>query len=211
MTSWYKSTCDAAGISFLSFSKSALCMLSNFLFCESYLVLSVLPFYKLHIRSVLSFCIKKRESSMSKRYLVDRSKKEGESSSRFRSCAPPCICYIVPGDTHDLCVVCLGAEHARSALEGAVCVHCERLQMHLLRSRKGFHQCFPQCWSRCLRGGAASALLGIASGSVGGNGDGRVPISFPTHQIRWPFTRIGSPLGCYFSPGNGLGASLIFL
>ncbi len=26
---------------------------------------------------------------------------------------------MVPGDTHDLCVVCLGAEHARSALVGA--------------------------------------------------------------------------------------------
>ncbi len=140
MSSCYKSTCDAAGISFLSFSKTALCMLSNFLFCESYLVLSVLPLYKLHIRSILSFCIrkktKKRESSMSKRYLVDCSKKEGESSSRFRSCVPPCGRYMVPGDTHDLCVVCLGVEHARSALEGANCVHCERLQMHLLRSWK---------------------------------------------------------------------------
>ncbi len=73
---------------------------------------------------------------MSKRYLVDRSKKEGESSSRFRSRVPPCGRYMVPGDTHDLCVVCMGAEHARSALEGADCVHCERLSMHFLRSRK---------------------------------------------------------------------------
>ncbi len=73
---------------------------------------------------------------MSKRYLVDRSKKEGESSSRFRSCVPPCGRYMVPGDAHDLCVVCLGAEHARSVLERADCVHCERLSMHLLCSRK---------------------------------------------------------------------------
>ncbi len=73
---------------------------------------------------------------MSKRYLMDRSKKEGESSSRFRSCVPPCGRYMVPGDTHDLCVVCLEAEHARSALEGADCVHCELLPMHLLHSRK---------------------------------------------------------------------------
>ncbi len=51
---------------------------------------------------------------------------------------------------------------------------------------------------------AASALVGITSGSVGGNGDGRVPISFPTHQIRWPISGIGSPLGGYFSPGNRL-------
>ncbi len=43
---------------------------------------------------------------------------------------------MVPGDTHDLCVVCLGAEHARSALEGADCVHCESLPVHSLCSRK---------------------------------------------------------------------------
>ncbi len=77
-------------------------------------MLSVLP-----LRPTLSFCIKTKKDYTSKRYLVDRSKKEGESSSRFRSCVPPCGCYIVPGDTHDLCVVCLGVEHARSALEGA--------------------------------------------------------------------------------------------
>ncbi len=28
-------------------------------------------------------------------------------------------------DTHDLCVMCLGEEHARSVLEGMECVHCE--------------------------------------------------------------------------------------
>ncbi len=43
---------------------------------------------------------------MSKRYLVDRSKKEGDNSSGFRSCVSPCGLYMVPGDTHDLCVVC---------------------------------------------------------------------------------------------------------
>ncbi len=51
-----------------------------------------------------------------------------------------------------------------------------------------FHQRFPWCRSHCRRGRAASALVGIASGSVGGNGDGRVPISFPTSQIRRPFS-----------------------
>ncbi len=53
--------------------------------------------------------------------------------------------------------------------------------------------------------------MGFESGSVGGNGDGRVPISFPTHQIRRPFSGIGSPLCGYFSPRNGLGASPFIL
>ncbi len=28
-------------------------------------------------------------------------------------------------DTHKLCVFCLGDEHARDVLEGAICIHCE--------------------------------------------------------------------------------------
>ncbi len=30
----------------------------------------------------------------------------------------PCKCSMSAGDTHSLCVVCLGAEHAEPALEG---------------------------------------------------------------------------------------------
>lgn len=36
---------------------------------------------------------------------------------------------------HSLCVNCLGAQHARSALEGADCEHCEALPIRVLRSR----------------------------------------------------------------------------
>ncbi len=53
----------------------------------------------------------------------------------------------------------------------------------------------------------ASALVGFVVGSVGGNGDGRVPIAFLTHQIRRPHTGIGSPLGSHFPPGRRLSAS----
>ncbi|KAL0159530.1 hypothetical protein M9458_043255, partial [Cirrhinus mrigala] len=44
--------------------------------------------------------------------------------------------YITSGDTHSMCVVCLGAEHAASALERADCPHCEELPLRTLRSRK---------------------------------------------------------------------------
>ncbi len=54
-------------------------------------------------------------SSMSK---VSAKTNKGESRSRFRLCVPPCPRYITSGDTHSLCVVCLGAKHAESALEG---------------------------------------------------------------------------------------------
>lgn len=47
----------------------------------------------------------------------------------------PCPRYLTGGDTHSLCVNCLGAQHARSALEGADCEHCEALPIRVLRSR----------------------------------------------------------------------------
>ncbi|KAL0165643.1 hypothetical protein M9458_037487, partial [Cirrhinus mrigala] len=52
------------------------------------------------------------------------------------ACVPPCSRYISSGDTHALCVACLGAEHAASALEGGDCPHCDVLPMRLLHSRK---------------------------------------------------------------------------
>ncbi len=37
---------------------------------------------------------------------------------RFRRCVDPCQRCLTLDDTHDLCVMCLGEEHARSVLEG---------------------------------------------------------------------------------------------
>ncbi len=56
------------------------------------------------------------------------------TSKAFRKCVDPCPRYLTPDDTHDCCVFCLGMEHARDVLEGAVCVHCERLSMRKLSS-----------------------------------------------------------------------------
>ncbi len=56
---------------------------------------------------------------------------------RFRLCASPCPRFITGGDTHSLCVACLGAEHARSALEGA---HCVRMSTRSLRSRRALFE-----------------------------------------------------------------------
>ncbi|KAI2646369.1 Transposon Ty3-G Gag-Pol polyprotein [Labeo rohita] len=64
----------------------------------------------------------------------DKTKNVGKPG--FRACVPPCSRYISSGDTHALCVACLGAEHAASALERADCPHCDALPMRLLRSRK---------------------------------------------------------------------------
>ncbi len=56
------------------------------------------------------------------------------TSKAFRKCVDPCPRYLTPDDTHDCCVFCLGMEHARDVLEGAVCVHCERLSVRKLEN-----------------------------------------------------------------------------
>ncbi len=43
----------------------------------------------------------------------------------FKKCVDPRPRYLTPDDTHNLCVFCLGKEHARDVLEGKICVHCE--------------------------------------------------------------------------------------
>ncbi|KAI2654754.1 Transposon Ty3-G Gag-Pol polyprotein [Labeo rohita] len=63
-------------------------------------------------------------------------KHSDKSKPRYKPCVPPCSRFILSGDTHGLCMVCLGADHAESALEGADCPHCERLPLRALRSRK---------------------------------------------------------------------------
>ncbi|KAI2646766.1 Lamina-associated polypeptide 2, isoform alpha [Labeo rohita] len=51
------------------------------------------------------------------------------TSKAFEKCADLCPRFLTPDDTHDLCVICLGKEHARDVLDGAICVHCELLPM----------------------------------------------------------------------------------
>lgn len=57
------------------------------------------------------------------------------SSEQFRQCVHPCPRYISGTDTHQLCVHCLGVQHARAALEGAACSECDKLPLRVLRSR----------------------------------------------------------------------------
>ncbi len=109
------------------------------MFCESYLLL----FVKLHKHS---------SSSMSK--AKSTTKNKGKSRSHYRLCVPPCPRYITSGDTHSLCVVCLGVNHVESAIEAADCPHCEWLPLRKLRSQGvlfqggSLHQHSSRCWPR---------------------------------------------------------------
>ncbi|KAI2654011.1 Aspartate--tRNA(Asp/Asn) ligase [Labeo rohita] len=44
--------------------------------------------------------------------------KTDKSKLLYKPYVPLCSCFIPRGDTHSLCVVCLGVDHAESALEG---------------------------------------------------------------------------------------------
>ncbi len=57
------------------------------------------------------------------------------TSKAFKRCVDPCPRYLTLDDTHNLCVFCLGEEHARNVLEEVICVHCEHFSMKKLRSR----------------------------------------------------------------------------
>ncbi len=57
------------------------------------------------------------------------------STANFRKCVHPCQRFLTPDDMHVMCVMCMGEEHARSVLEGAVCMHCDRFSLRKLRSR----------------------------------------------------------------------------
>ncbi len=73
-----------------------------------------------------------------------------KQQQNFRMCVHPCPHYLTGGDTHVLCVACLGEEHARSVLESAGCEHCDVLPLRTLRSRlafihnEGIQACVPQ-------------------------------------------------------------------
>ena len=62
------------------------------------------------------------------------------SEPEYRRCVPPCTRFITRGDSHQLCVACLGMQHAQSALEGVDCEHCERFPLRTLRSRRSLFE-----------------------------------------------------------------------
>ncbi len=100
-------------------SATATLCVSVDLCCESYLVLFI---------PTQSF---KMSSNMS--ISTAKTKHLGKNRSHYRLCVPPYKRCISAGDTHSLCVVCLGAKHAESVLERAGCLHCERLLRCALR------------------------------------------------------------------------------
>ncbi len=57
------------------------------------------------------------------------------TSKAFKRCVDPCPHYLTPDNTHNLCVFCLGEEHARNVLEEVIGMHCEHFFVRKLHSR----------------------------------------------------------------------------
>ncbi len=107
--------------------------------------------------------------------------------------------YISSGDTHSLCVVCLGAKHAESALEGADCPHWERLPLRTLHSPKAlFEEGDFTSVPRVAGPAFAEAEQWLRSwesqmDQVEGMKTGESLSSSFSHQIQRPLSGIGSP------------------
>ncbi|KAL0154035.1 hypothetical protein M9458_050694 [Cirrhinus mrigala] len=66
----------------------------------------------------------------------------------LRPCASGCGSFLASLDGHDHCLTCLGREHAEAPFTNGSCVHCERMTMAALKSRRSFASRLPLLSSR---------------------------------------------------------------
>ncbi len=100
--------------------------------CPNKAVTSFLFLHKLSVWNCLSYLV------LSVITLTQRKQIWRASSNKLLECAFVPARDLTGGDTHILCVACLGEEHAQSALEGTDCEHCDVLPLQTLRSRLAF-------------------------------------------------------------------------
>ncbi len=81
-------------------------------------------------------------------YFTKRTDMASKQGQAFRMCFIPCPRYLTGGDTHILCVACLGKEHAH-------CIHCDVLPLWTPRSRLPF---FREDTQACVPQGSGSAV-----------------------------------------------------
>ncbi|KAL0173082.1 hypothetical protein M9458_033393, partial [Cirrhinus mrigala] len=97
-----------------------------------------------------------------------------------------------------MCVVCLGAEHALSALERTDCPHCEALPLRVLRSRKALFE----------EGAFTSVPQGVAGYCIPGGMETGDPLS-PSLPGRSDARSEGSEARTAATSSQGAGSSLL--
>ncbi len=151
------------------------------------------------VLSLIWCCLSKLSSNMSK--AEAKMKHKCESKSCYRLCSSLPMLHHVQGFTQSVRGL-LGGKHAKSALEGADCPHCERLPLRMLRSWKALFE--EGAFASIPRG----SLVGFAVGSGGGNGDELHSLSLsPSSPARACVRSLGSEaLSAVSSPwGSGSG------
>ncbi|KAL0150355.1 hypothetical protein M9458_054357, partial [Cirrhinus mrigala] len=88
----------------------------------------------------------------------------------LRPCASGCGSFLASLDGHDHCLTCLGREHAEAAFTDGSCVHCERMTMAALKSRRSFASRLPSLSSR----GKSLSRQGFSAAAVRHLGDMQV-------------------------------------
>ncbi len=111
-------------------------------------------------------------------------KHKGEKSeSQYKQCVPLCVRYLCAGDTHSLCVVCLGARQAEAALEGGLIAHTARASLYVCfaAKRPSSHTEVSRSWGKTF-----SARLFIPSSdyyrNVGGTSERGYRAMLPVEQ-----------------------------
>ncbi len=179
--------------------------------CPNVAVTSFLCLYKRSVWNCLSYLVLSVLTLNTKK--TDMANKQQQT---FRMCVCLCPRYLMGGDTHILCVACLGEEHAQSraltvspvrcfpcghsdpawrsftvlGFKGADCEYCEVLPLWTLRSRLVF-----------------CTVLGFANGSISGARDGHSLISTFTWQVQCLLSGLGSTHCGFFRPDWGTDTS----
>ncbi|KAI2660982.1 Tyrosine recombinase slr0733 [Labeo rohita] len=126
----------------------------------------------------------------------------------LRPCASGCGSFLASLDGHDRCLMCLGREHAEAAFTDGTCVHCERMSMAALKSRRSFMSRHPLLSSR----GKSLSRQGFSATTARHLGDIQVTVQNVPSAPKDPRTS-ASPRGPvelseqYTSPYSGLGVS----
>ncbi|KAI2658281.1 ORF V: Enzymatic polyprotein [Labeo rohita] len=126
----------------------------------------------------------------------------------LRPCASGCGSFLASLDGHDRCLTCLGREHAEAAFTDGTCVHCERMSMAALKSRRSFMSRHPLLSSR----GKSLSRQGFSAAAARHLGDIQVTMQNVPSAPKAPRTSASprSPVELpkqYTSPYSGLGIS----
>ncbi|KAI2644452.1 Transposon Ty3-G Gag-Pol polyprotein [Labeo rohita] len=122
----------------------------------------------------------------------------------LRPCASGCGSFLASLDGHDHCLTCLGREHTEAVFTDGSCVHCERMTMVALKSRRSFASRLPSLSFR----GKSLSRQGFSAATARYLGDIQVIMQNapPASKAPWTSAPPRGPVECpkqFASPHAG--------